>query len=345
MLTELAFRALLFRDVPGLSRVAARLRQPGNFYERTDPGYWLASAHFRALRREPPDEGLHPTLGWISRVVDRETFAHDAESLLLDRRPVLLFGDSFAQCTTAQKDCWEGQLQRSELRRSHLLLNYGVGGYGLGQIYLLLRNALPRFAGRDPIVVVGIYVDDDLDRAVLPLRGRPKPRFEVRDGRLVEPDPLPAGIGPYLSENPLKAPSWVWRYLLHGTGLLPARWRDDGGAHRREVEELTRALLEALRADLTDSGHEWFVLLLHGQVASSERRDRVWQHAFLTETLKELGIPYVSSRDALDRHRDATGTDPALYFGERGRQRGHYTPLGNEAVFEALLEGLKGDVR
>ena len=59
-------------------------------------------------------------------------------------------------------------------------------------------------------------------------------------------------------------------------------------------------------------------------------------------TLEELGIPYVSSREALFADHVATGRDAGDYFLREGSFRGHYTASGNEAVFPAMLDGLRG---
>ena len=54
-------------------------------------------------------------------------------------------------------------------------------------------------------------------------------------------------------------------------------------------------------------------------------------------------MPFVSSRRALSEHRAQTQTDASLYFTAKGRHRGHYTPLGNAAVFPAILRGIAGE--
>ena len=95
---------------------------------------------------------------------------------------MLLFGDSFCECATPPEECWQGLLERSPLGPRFALVNYGTGGYGLDQVLLLARRVLDRWRGRDPLVVVGILVDDDLDRDALALRNFPKPRFRLADG-------------------------------------------------------------------------------------------------------------------------------------------------------------------
>ena len=339
--TELALQTLLFHDVPGLRRLSRQLRDPAAYFDPADPDRWILGAHLRGVRRSHPDHGLHPLLGWVDGDIDGETFAHAHEELLLERRPVLLYGDSFARCVTPAAACWEGLLQRSDLRRSHLLLNYGVSGYGLDQTWLLLRESLDRWLERDPVVVVGIFVDDDLDRAVLPIRGQPKPRLALVDGELREGDPLPPGPAQFLEAHPRPGGPYVWHFLSRRLGLGAARAAE---RHRGEVANLTRAILTSLRDHLAARGVDWFVALFHGHLALDEAtRSDVWEDELLTRTLRELGIPFVSSRSAFARHGADTGTHPRDYFLWEGGDRGHYSPLGNRAVFPMLLGGMRGE--
>ena len=157
---ELCLRALLFHDIPGCGQLEARLRDAPSYFQRFEQGYWTSLVRFSKKAREDPIPGYDPLLGWRGRGLAADTYAHPQEEWLGDRRPVLLYGDSFAQCTTPEKDCFQGLLARSELNRTHGLLNYGLGGYGIDQTYLLLRASLDRFAERDPIVVVSVMVDD-----------------------------------------------------------------------------------------------------------------------------------------------------------------------------------------
>jgi hypothetical protein len=343
ILLELGFRTVLFLDVPGLRTMSLRLRAPQNFFTRYEPDYWTSSVLFTPEERLKPVPGYDPLLGWRGSRVEAETFAHKDENVVLTRRPVLLYGDSFAECTTGPKECWQGLLNASPLRTTHFLVNYGVGGYGLDQIYLLLRGSIGRFAEQDPIVIVSVLIDDDLDRSLLPFRGWPKPRFGLEHGALVEPEPVAASVEEYLAEHPPDVWSWAWRYLRHQQELRRGSPPEADEPRRAEVRELSRALLREIQRELDSRGVQWFFLIFQGEsMLNKAGRDQIWQYPFMVETLRELGIPFVSSRDALVNHRKLTGTDPSLYFEAKGRGKGHFTPLGNAAVFPAILRGIEG---
>jgi hypothetical protein len=123
------------------------------------------------------EDVAHPTLGWIDTAFDGASFEPRAAPELAGRRPVLLFGDSFIRCMTNKANCFQGWMERSAWDATHQAYNYGVRGYGIDQIAMLARATLPRWRGTDPLVVIGIYMDDDLDRAWLDFRGWPKPRL------------------------------------------------------------------------------------------------------------------------------------------------------------------------
>ena len=128
-------------------------------------------------RRGPPR--FDSRLGWVSRGV-LDDYDHERRAELAGRRPVLLFGDSFAACVTEPVDCWQGWFARSERRDDEMLLNYGAGGYGLDQIALLAQSALDRWHAERPRILIGILVDDDIDRAPTVAAGLAEAPVRVR---------------------------------------------------------------------------------------------------------------------------------------------------------------------
>ena len=341
-LIEGAMRVLLFVDVPGLERWATRLRQPQNFFTQDEPGFWTTSVRFTPTERLKPVPNFDPVVGWTGSRVEPLTYEHDDEDLLLTRRPVLLYGDSFAECTTGPRECWQGLLQRSGRGRTHALLNYGVGGYGFDQTVLLMQRSLDRFADRDPIVIVSIFVDDDLNRILVPFRGWGKPRFGVRDGALVAPEPVHEDLDDALDASAPFVGSWVARYVGRRGWTAPKRSMSPDA--RPAIEELTRLLLAETKRELEGRGHDWFVLLFQGaSVLSANERNAVWQYGFLVEELRAQGIPFVSVRRELSARAATPGADGAALFEQKGLAKGHYTALGNEVVFPAILRGIDGD--
>ncbi len=63
----------------------------------------------------------------------------------------------------------------------------------------------------------------------------------------------------------------------------------------------------------------------------------------LIDTFSELGIPYVSSKRALREDHERTGDSWQDYYLQEGTIRGHFSGVGNRAVFPAVLDGLRGE--
>jgi len=340
---ELALRFLLFGD-GWAARAGARLRQchlyarPGN-----EDDSWKLRALFSADHGARPHEFPDPELGWIKATIEPGTYRHAEEELLDGKRPLLVYGDSFAQCTTDRHDAFEALLERSELAERYALLNFGVGGYGVDQMYLLLRATIERYVERDPLVVVCILVDEDLDRTILSLRNFPKPRFTLAGDELVLHRPEQTSAAEFVAAHPLQIHSYLWRFLTVGSGLLPDRvaWLFLGEEDARaEKRALNARLLRAMRDLLVERGLDHFFVLFHGKSALYEVGPYSWSEPFLYDALRELELPFVSSKRFLLEDAAATGRELDDYFQPVGS---HYDVLGNAVVFRAFLAGERGE--
>lgn len=337
VLLELLLRALLFFDFTPFDAWGEPLRRAG-LYTHGPQGeeYWKLDTIFH-----PEDAALvhgrhDPRLGWIPKLIQPGTFRHMQEGRLPGKRPVLFYGDSYTGCTTGREFCWERQLERSELADELCMLNYGVGGFGLDQTYLLVEGSIDNYRERDPIVIVGVLLDDDLDRAFLGLRSFPKPRLEVRDDELIAADvPLESAAG-YVARHPLGIPSYLWRFVKYGSGLVPHRLEE-----LPEKRALNRRIVEELVAVLQSRDLDLFFVLFHGDRTTRHPDVQGWQERLMRETLTELDVPFVSSLDALLADSQATGTPLPEYFRHNGRLIRHYPPRTNEVVFPLILKELK----
>lgn len=343
-LAEALVRVAVFGDSQFLRQHAWRLRRPLLYCDPWgDEDFWKLRHRF-ATRRELLEPSLyHPTLGWVSPSIEAATLRHRDFAGSTGQRQILLFGDSFARCATPREDCFEALLEQSEQGASHDLLNYGVSGYGLDQIYLLLRQSIDLYAGLDPIVVVGVFVNDDLDRCLLSLRDWPKPRLRVVGGDLV-PDGGPApSMERYLAEHPLRARSYAWSALVRGTPLGSLA-RPSGPAlrerRRKEIEELAGAILEALLSELQTRRLRSCFLLFYSEAHLRQPQRGDWREALVQERLEERGIPCVSTRDAILEDAASAGRDVAAYYGRDPAGAGHLNRLGNEVALRALLRRL-----
>ena len=343
LLVELALRWLLFAPPAALAAAALPLRRAELFANEWEQDYWKLRYVFRDPERVRMPR-RHALLGWYAPDVDPKTYDHVKHARLAGRRPILFYGDSFTACVTPPEECWQGLLDASPLAADFTLLNYGVGGYGLDQTYLLARESLALYAQERPLVVIGILIDDDMDRIRLRMRGWPKPYLvPAADGSLVLDEPVAADETEFLAHHPLALFSYAWRYLLCGSGLVPSaienRWTRRGPALTTTRERAT-LVLDALAETLRAQDVEYFFLLFHGpsaQAPSGTLPHGGWRETFLVSELQRLNLPYVLSSVEL-AHSNAG----ALYFDDGSVRRSHYTPEGNRVVFGALVRGIEG---
>ena len=335
---ELCVRWLLFSGSELAGRLGAHIRDASALADPNTDEYWKLQwtvGHPRLLPAPHPDAEI----GWLG-AAEPGSYAHPDEASLAGRRPVLLFGDSYAQCNTEAGECFQALLEESELGRDHALLNYGVGGYGLDQICLLVRRVLPRFAARKPIVVIGVLLDDDFNRSLLSVRGWPKSRARLEAGQLVIDPPVCTDPQQFLRERPVQGRSFLARLLLHHSAFLPSSWRDPG-ATTAERSAVNRALLDTLAAELDAAGIEHFFLFFNGEDTLFDLPHARWQVDLAREFERETHQPCVWTTPFLRAGACGDAQRAHLFFGGGGRLAGHYNAWGNRVAAEALYQGIR----
>jgi hypothetical protein len=339
LLAEGLLRWMVFSDQAFAERVGARFRRPelfvaSPFSDDYNKLSWLLQS--REVRARPVLYA-DPEIGWLRAEVSADG-RHAEEVEVGARRPVLLFGSSFARCKRVDEPCFEGLLDSSELGSRLKLLNFAVQGYGLDQILLLLRRSLRPHAAQGPLVVIAFVVEADLERSTISFFSRPKPRF-VRGGDLFVlqcPDRLEPGE--FLARHPPAITSYFWRYLLNRSGIaLATRQAWEGEDERCRARD---GLTEFLLAELARAcaGTEHFVLLFH--MKRAQRAEPSAEERALHERLARAGLAWVDTRAtaATALARDGR-TLEELY----DPWDGHPTELGTRIFFEALVRGLRGE--
>lgn len=172
---------------PGL--IAAATESDERFWEKRFVERHEKNAYVYGGLHEP-----HPTRGWIlkrsfSRRIWGSTYTlndrgyrsrtnHQEDP---SRFTVLLVGDSFTFGLDANDgDIWPTLL---ELKNPALhVINRGVSGYGMGQIYLSLLESIEDYK---PDLTIAAFTTDDLQRTLLSFRDYKKPRFVLSGNRLI----------------------------------------------------------------------------------------------------------------------------------------------------------------
>jgi len=125
LLAEGAPRWRLFSDWAPAVRLGHGLRNPEHYLPKES----LEDFEKLRVRMIPSGErwcpGLpHPELGWVRRNLDPASLRHPDEAQLRGRRPVLLYGSSFATNDDPDAPSYEALVEGTELGQRFFVLNY-----------------------------------------------------------------------------------------------------------------------------------------------------------------------------------------------------------------------------
>lgn len=341
---EMLLRSALFSDW----LVVSTLRQPWRYADATlDENYWKLRVIFNdsapALRVETAPAGrIDADLGWAPPQTGDNPLGLTSDTPYrvedIDE-PVLFYGDSFvAGAGLARMSHRIPQLLDRRLA-TRPVLNYGVGGYGLDQVFIRFRSTVDTFD--DPLVLVGILTDD-VDRSIFGIRIGPKPYFEIADGELVVRN-TPVELSPdaYVASNPPSISSYLARFVMFRLrSVLPKRWFDGllgyDDIHRNNLE-VNRRILEEMRSIAEDRGITIACVLFYSREEIHAPAD--WRETFLMEALDRAGIPYFDSKQHLQQALSFEGLTPDdVYYDVNN----HLNERGNTLVADGIAAWLAG---
>ena len=327
VLCELVFQKVLF----GSWEKAEFLREPGAYatiYEDdheeifTDE-YWLLYYLFDKFYKPPANP--HPLLGWVG-YFDRETLEHDDANNIKGRRPVLLFGDSFTYCVGAK--CFEEFLNEdSAFASKYYLLNYGVGGYGIDQIYLLAKEVIPLYD--NPIVIFGMLTRD-MDRSMLKFRTGQKPCFELEDNKLVLKNvPIEPKASYYVEKNMPDITSYLYRYYRNSlNNYIPKEDPRTINVVAKMTALNERILIEA--HDMLELNDVDYRFLVFSPLFKSETE---WRERVIRDLFEELDAPYIFTKDVYQADSNY-GHVPISFY--EAPEHGHPTDYQNELISKEI---------
>jgi hypothetical protein len=337
---ELGLRFLLFSD-SGLARRLGGSWRKAEWYADTrgEDAYWKLQYLFLPPEKRSGVPGFDPTCGWLGHLQPGTYEPPDLPDLR-GRRPILLYGDSYARCTTAPSHCYPALLEHGRLGERYAIVNLGVGGYGLDQVLFLLRATIDRWKDLQPIVVIGFLVDDDFHRDTLTFRNWPKRRFALKDGRLVVSGPplsrprsssssIPSGSRATSDACSSSAPgscrrSWRAR-LRRPFGGARSRSRSDGRSSRRSTPSSPRGRSSTSSSSSTAGTRSSRVRRPRGRTSSPSKPRRA------SASRGSARVPTSSPRSDGD-----VALAGARLFQEPSGNHGHYNDLGNWVALQAL---------
>jgi hypothetical protein len=331
---EALLRVALFSDTFLMPQLRHSWRYADSSFEDAS---WKLEFLFNAADKAQRVGHIDPELGWaieknpdnpLGLVSDTPYKVEDIE------RPVLFYGDSFVAGASPVPDRIPQVMDRLLPERS--VLNYGVGGYGVDQIYLRYAETVGGF--RNPVVLVGILTSD-LDRSILGMRTGQKPYFDIRGGQLIRQNlPILPTTQDYIDRYPPEIKSYFIRLVMFRLRpWLPEGWFDllygFSEKHQRKLD-VNSMVLQALKKDASERGLPLGVVIFYSQGELSEEG---WREVFLKETLQTIDIPYFDTKLYLSEYVKNNGMRlEDLYYSDNG----HPNELGNEVIAEGLVQWL-----
>jgi len=297
IILELVFRWMLFGNSPSFQN----WRNPGLYASVFSDEYWKLSYYWNTHGRPPPDP--HPLLGWTG-LYDRGSLVHYDFPLIGKRRPVLLFGDSFSQCIDTVK-CFQKFLNSdTAFAKDNFLLNYGTGGFGLDQIYLLAKQTVPHY--KDPLVVFG-FLTTDIDRSILTFRTGQKPWYSLEaDSLKLNGFPVWQDTDSFIHSFPPQITSYLWRRFLHSRlNFLP--WKCNPGKKEEfrfmnEARSINEKIIVAAATEFRKMNIDFVFLIFHHEDLLNEQDAQGgWRDTFLLRVLTENEIPFIWTKDIVKK--------------------------------------------
>ena len=328
IISEIVFQALLFSNASRMDT----FRDPGLYANPfCDDDHWKLRYLCNNETQETPDK----LLGWIKSSISQYSYLHKQFPLVKTRTPVLLYGDSFAKCLPSEQ-CFDAILNSDgEFTKEFYLLNYGIGGYGLDQIYLLFKKSIANY--QNPIVIVSLMTLD-MDRSILSVRKGPKPHFEVNGGvlELIEM-PITTSHETYFSVHPPEIVSYLYRLISRRINSLSFNnihdvTRCNTERHQRQCQ-VNQHLISEFIPDLKGLGIRYVFLSFHPQNEVSSNNDD-WRDQLLHQTLTGENVPYISSKTVIREHARVHHKDS--YSEYYVRNDGHPTSYQNHLISHAI---------
>jgi hypothetical protein len=276
----------------------------------------LLRSELKGRENDPIFPEFDPILGWTAEPVTED----NPLGIVIGRKytldefksqpAVLFFGDSFIEGLTELEDKIP-QLLDEELD-DILVLNFGVNGYGLDQMYLRMKSVIDLFD--KPYIMIGL-IHPDLNRCMYEVMHSAKPYYEISgDSLVLKGTPIPADYGQWLERYPISIASYAFAGL---NGLirraLVTRWgikyffklhpsesttrRDEKIAICRKLIEKIKQKCDGRNAPLTFVEFpDHFNMIKEG-----------WYEVFLKKTFSDLKIDHINLKPLLKAHLESNG--------------------------------------
>ena len=187
----------------------------------------------------------------------------------------------------------------------------------------------------------------DLDRSVLSVRVGQKPRFVAEHGQLrLTNVPIEANPTDWFAAHPPTVRSYVAAMLSQQVRKHVSALRRDPKIEARKME-VNGLILSAIEEELQSRGLDRIYVVFHPnwEGVSTLAAPTDWRDPFLRAFFEDRGIPYVWSKELVQRDREAWDTSGDDYIGvEHGHPTTRYNELVAQEINASVLGGRLGEL-
>lgn len=276
-----------------------------------------------------------PLLGY-SRKKDVNIPCHETSNLgtrgaknyTFQGKKIIFYGDSFTESNACSNNTITSKIENKTKIET---LNYGVGGYGLDQIFLLFKNSYKQFNTSQGIFLIGL-IHEDIDRVTLRGRTTSKPYFTISNNRLqLHTEHIDANnLASYFETYKPKSKVYIVNLLLAKIGVRDL-WNSYLKKKNIEIKKsITALILKDVKTIQKNNNLKVYFVVFYPKFLYLGYKD--WKIEFLESQFKEYDLEYIDLRECLLKYqqiRDIPFKD--LYVA------GHPTSESNNVLAECII--------
>ena len=314
-----------------ISMNVSSFRAPGLYTDYySDDDYWkLHHKWFKEYKL--PKRWVDPLLGWSPPKTSSNPLGIETDSPYVPdfhRKTALFYGNSFVDGVMPTEEQIPQQLDH--LLPDYAVYNYGVGGYGVDQIFLRFKKTYSAF--RKPLIIFGILTTD-LDRCVLTVRTAKKPYFVIEDNKLiVRGVPIDSNLEQWLQQNPPRIKSYFLSFIIQKLRQKRLTYK------QTEKKQINALIIEEIVRESRDQNLPLLFVIFYPE---KELRKISWRELFLKAQFDRLAVPYADTKVILLRKAEQESVDISKYYHPKN---GHLNELGNMVIAEALRNILTAEL-
>jgi hypothetical protein len=294
-LCEYIFRKALFTS--DNNKAFDKYRQHFLYADTWDENYWKLAQIWKIIK---PIK-THPFLGWNFKGW-KQTLFHSEVQNLNGKRPVLLYGDSFAQCVEGTTPFETFLNHDSAFTENYHFINYGTGAYGVDQIYTMFKCTFMHY--NNPVVIFS-FLTDDLVRSCLYFREGQKPVYHVQDDGSLKLDTSRYILSneSYIMKYPPQITSYLWRkFLYSNVNFLPKKitqYLTGEATNRKKVIDLNQKIITDVIRLLRESKTDFIFLVFQEKEDYQFKEKDNWRVNFIRKILNENHVQYIWAEDLI----------------------------------------------